>query len=220
MCSRSGARQLHEEMRAEIKRCEEKIAAKKRTSTPLRPVQIGILEGPHAQRKECDRHRFHRGIWQRGSRRRWRSRRERDAQRFGDAGEIERQRAALASAARVESPITAPTCRSPPTSATWSRAPQRSSAASTSCEHGAIQHVAPVEQFPEDKWDAIIAINLSPRSHATSSLPGMRARKWGRIINIASTHGQVASAEKSAYVSAKLGFRLTKPSRSRPPAVA
>jgi 3-hydroxybutyrate dehydrogenase len=70
-----------------------------------------------------------------------------------------------------------------------------------------IQHVAPVEQFPEDKWDAIIAINLSSAFHATkAALPGMRARKWGRIINIASAHGQVASAEKSAYVSAKHGI--------------
>src|SRR4029434_4291238 len=70
-----------------------------------------------------------------------------------------------------------------------------------------IQHVAPVEQFPEEKWDAIIAINLTSAFHSTkAALPGMRARKWGRIINIASTHGQVASAEKSAYVSAKHGI--------------
>jgi 3-hydroxybutyrate dehydrogenase len=70
-----------------------------------------------------------------------------------------------------------------------------------------IQHVAPVEQFPEDKWDAVIAINLSSAFHATkAALPGMRAAKWGRVINIASTHGQVASAEKSAYVAAKHGI--------------
>ncbi len=70
-----------------------------------------------------------------------------------------------------------------------------------------IQHVAPVESFPEDKWDAIIAINLSATFHATkAALPLMKQRKWGRIINIASTHGLVASAEKAAYVAAKHGI--------------
>jgi 3-hydroxybutyrate dehydrogenase len=70
-----------------------------------------------------------------------------------------------------------------------------------------IQHVAPVESFPEDKWDAIIAINLSAAFHATkAALPLMKQRKWGRIINIASTHGLVASAEKAAYVAAKHGI--------------
>jgi len=67
-----------------------------------------------------------------------------------------------------------------------------------------IQHVARVEQFPVDKWDAIIAINLSSAFHATRlALPAMQAANWGRIINIASVHGLVASAEKSAYVAAK-----------------
>ncbi|HEV2547033.1 MAG TPA: 3-hydroxybutyrate dehydrogenase [Stellaceae bacterium] len=70
-----------------------------------------------------------------------------------------------------------------------------------------IQHVAPVESFPEDKWDAIIAINLSAAFHATkAALPLMKQRKWGRVINIASTHGLVASAEKAAYVAAKHGI--------------
>src|SRR5258708_6603733 len=72
--------------------------------------------------------------------------------------------------------------------------------------NGGIQHVAPVESFPDDKWDAIIAINLSASFHATkAALPGMKQRRWGRVINIASTHGLVASAEKSAYVAAKHG---------------
>lgn len=67
-----------------------------------------------------------------------------------------------------------------------------------------IQHVAPVEQFPVDKWNDIIAINLSSVFHTTRlALPGMRQRNWGRIINIASVHGLVASKEKSAYVAAK-----------------
>ncbi len=69
-----------------------------------------------------------------------------------------------------------------------------------------IQHVASVETFPVEKWDAIIAINLSSVFHATRlALPGMRQRGWGRIVNIASVHGLVGSAQKSAYVAAKHG---------------
>ncbi len=69
-----------------------------------------------------------------------------------------------------------------------------------------IQHVARVENFPIEKWDAIIAINMSSAFHATRlALPGMQAKKWGRIINVASVHGLVGSAEKSAYVAAKHG---------------
>ena len=70
-----------------------------------------------------------------------------------------------------------------------------------------IQHVAPVEEFPLEKWDAVIAINLSAAFHAIrAALPHMKAKKWGRIINIASTHGLVASAQKAAYVAAKHGI--------------
>jgi 3-hydroxybutyrate dehydrogenase len=70
-----------------------------------------------------------------------------------------------------------------------------------------IQHVAPVEEFPPEKWDAVIAINLSAAFHAIrAALPNMKARNWGRIINIASTHGLVASAQKAAYVAAKHGI--------------
>ena len=70
-----------------------------------------------------------------------------------------------------------------------------------------IQHVAPVEDFPPEKWDAIIAINLSSAFHATRlALPAMKAADWGRIINLASVHGLVASAQKSAYVAAKHGL--------------
>jgi len=70
-----------------------------------------------------------------------------------------------------------------------------------------IQHVARIENFPAERWDAIIAINLSSAFHATRlALPAMQAAKWGRIINIASVHGLVASAEKSAYVAAKHGI--------------
>jgi 3-hydroxybutyrate dehydrogenase len=70
-----------------------------------------------------------------------------------------------------------------------------------------IQHVAPVHEFPIEKWDAVIAINLSAPFHLTRAvLPQMLKRNWGRIINIASTHGLVASAQKSAYVASKHGI--------------
>jgi 3-hydroxybutyrate dehydrogenase len=70
-----------------------------------------------------------------------------------------------------------------------------------------IQHVANVEDFPVEKWDAIIAINLSSAFHTTRlALPSMKTKNWGRIINIASVHGLVGSAQKSAYVAAKHGI--------------
>lgn len=70
-----------------------------------------------------------------------------------------------------------------------------------------IQHVANTEDFPVEKWDAIIAINLSSAFHTSRlALPFMKAKNWGRIINIASVHGLVASAQKSAYVAAKHGL--------------
>jgi 3-hydroxybutyrate dehydrogenase len=70
-----------------------------------------------------------------------------------------------------------------------------------------IQFVAPIEDFPDDKWDQIIAINLSAAFHATkAAVPGMKSRKWGRVINIASAHGLVASEQKVAYVAAKHGI--------------
>ena len=70
-----------------------------------------------------------------------------------------------------------------------------------------IQHVAKIEDFPVDKWDAVLAINLSSAFHATRlALPAMKAANWGRIINVASAHGLVGSAEKSAYVAAKHGL--------------
>ncbi|EMK5830217.1 3-hydroxybutyrate dehydrogenase [Citrobacter sedlakii] len=69
-----------------------------------------------------------------------------------------------------------------------------------------IQHVSPIEHFPVEKWNAILAINLSSVFHTTRlALPSMRARNWGRIINIASVHGLVASKDKAAYVAAKHG---------------
>ncbi|TIU36980.1 MAG: SDR family oxidoreductase, partial [Mesorhizobium sp.] len=74
------------------------------------------------------------------------------------------------------------------------------------------QHVAPIEEFPDDKWEAIIRINLLAAFYAIkAAVPGMKRRKWGRIINTASAHALVASPFKSAYVSAKHGIAgLTK----------
>ncbi|MEY3705938.1 MAG: 3-hydroxybutyrate dehydrogenase [Burkholderiaceae bacterium] len=70
-----------------------------------------------------------------------------------------------------------------------------------------IQHVSPVEEFPDAKWDAILAINLSSAFHTTkAAMPYMKKRRWGRIVNIASAHGLVASPFKSAYVAAKHGI--------------
>lgn len=69
-----------------------------------------------------------------------------------------------------------------------------------------IQHVAPIDEFPQEKWDAIIAINMSSVFHTTAAaLPLMRAAGWGRVVNIASAHGLTASPYKSAYVAAKHG---------------
>ncbi|KTT43878.1 3-hydroxybutyrate dehydrogenase [Pseudomonas oryzihabitans] len=69
-----------------------------------------------------------------------------------------------------------------------------------------IQHVSPVEDFPVERWDAVIALNLSAVFHTTRlALPGMRERDWGRIVNISSVHGLVASTGKAAYVAAKHG---------------
>ncbi|WP_397543135.1 3-hydroxybutyrate dehydrogenase [Roseovarius salis] len=70
-----------------------------------------------------------------------------------------------------------------------------------------IQHVAPIPEFPQEKWDAILAINLSSAFHTTAAaLPVMRERGWGRVVNIASAHGLTASPFKSAYVAAKHGI--------------
>ena len=70
-----------------------------------------------------------------------------------------------------------------------------------------IQHVAPVEEFPIEKWDAVIAINLSAAFHAVrAAVPGMKRRKWGRIINVCSAHSLAASPFKAAYVAAKHGL--------------
>ena len=132
---------------------------------------------------------------------------------FGDAQEIERLRAALAAEFKVKVAYNAADLTQP--------AQVRDMIAAATREFGAvdilvnnagIQYTARVEDFPEDRWDAVIAINLSSNFHAIKAvIPKMRERNWGRIVNIASAHGLVASAEKAAYVTAKHGvLGLTK----------
>ena len=127
---------------------------------------------------------------------------------FGDAAEIERQRAALASSARVEVAYHPADMSKPADIRDMVASAQKAfGGIDILVNNAGIQYVAPIEQFPDDRWDAIIAINLSSAFHAIkAALPGMRARKWGRIVNIASAHGLVASEQKSAYVSAKHGI--------------
>ena len=126
---------------------------------------------------------------------------------FGDPGEIDRLRAGLAAEHGVAVAYSPADVSKP--------AQIRDMVADTVRQFGGvdilvnnagIQHVAKVADFPEDRWDQVIAINLSAAFHATkAALPYMTARKWGRIVNIASAHGLVASAEKAAYVTAKHG---------------
>lgn len=127
---------------------------------------------------------------------------------FGDAAQIEKQRAELAASAKVEVAYHGADMSKPREIREMVAAAQGVfGRVDILVNNAGIQHVAPIEEFPDDRWDAIIAINLSSAFHATkAALPGMRAAKWGRIINIASAHGLVASAQKSAYVAAKHGI--------------
>lgn len=127
---------------------------------------------------------------------------------FGDAGAIEKLKRDLAEQHRVKVSYSGADMSKPAEIRQMIADAQRElGAVDILVNNAGIQFVAPVDQFPEDKWDAIIAINLSAAFHATkAALPGMKQRRWGRIINIASTHGLVASAEKAAYVAAKHGI--------------
>jgi len=110
---------------------------------------------------------------------------------FGDAAAIEAQRAGLERAHE----------------AMIAKADAEFGAVDILVNNAGIQHVAPVDEFPVDKWDAIIAINLSSAFHTTRcALPAMKRKGWGRVINIASAHALVASPFKSAYVAAKHGI--------------
>ena len=132
---------------------------------------------------------------------------------FGEPREIERIRADLASRFRIEAAYDGADMTKPEAiRAMVDKAVGRFGAVDILVNNAGIQHVAPVDEFPVDKWDAIIAINLSSAFHTTrAALPAMKKKGWGRIVNIASAHALVASPFKAAYVSAKHGLAgLTK----------
>ena len=132
---------------------------------------------------------------------------------FGDAGTIERDRASLAAtsgAAALYDP--ADMTRPEQIAAMVARAVAETGSCDIIVNNAGIQHVAPIADFPTEKFDAIIAINLSSAWHMIrAAVPHMRAKGWGRIISTASAHSLVASPNKSAYVIAKHGLAgLTK----------
>jgi 3-hydroxybutyrate dehydrogenase len=132
---------------------------------------------------------------------------------FGDSGEIEALRRRLESEHKVKVRYDAANMMEPAAIESMiKKAVDEFGAIDVLVNNAGIQHVAPIDEFPPDKWDAIIAINLVSSFHTIRhALPAMKARKWGRIINIASAHALVASPFKSAYVAAKHGVAgLTK----------
>jgi 3-hydroxybutyrate dehydrogenase len=127
---------------------------------------------------------------------------------FGDAAEIERLRAGLAEKYGVTAAFVAADMAKPAEIRKLIEAARRRfGGVDILVNNAGIQHVAKIIDFPEERWDAVIAINLSAAFHASkAALPAMIAKGWGRIINIASAHGLVASGEKAAYVTAKHGL--------------
>jgi len=127
---------------------------------------------------------------------------------FGDAAEIERLRSGLERDFDVQVAYDAADMSKPDQiEAMIASAEKRFGAVDILVNNAGIQHVAPIESFPVDRWDAVIAINLSSAFHTIRcALPAMKARGWGRIVNIASAHGLVASVEKAAYVASKHGI--------------
>jgi len=126
---------------------------------------------------------------------------------FGDAAAIEGLRGELERTHGVRALYDAADMTQPAQIAAMIAAAERElGAVDILVNNAGIQFVAPVDEFPLDKWDAIIAVNLSSAFHATrAALPGMKRRGWGRIVNVASAHGLVASPYKSAYIAAKHG---------------
>jgi 3-hydroxybutyrate dehydrogenase len=132
---------------------------------------------------------------------------------FGDAAEIERTCAGIESEYGVKAIYSPADMSKPLEIEEMIRLAERTfGSVDILVNNAGIQFVSPVENFPVEKWDQIIAINLSSAFHAIrAAVPGMKARKWGRIINTASAHSLVASPFKSAYVAAKHGIAgLTK----------
>ena len=132
---------------------------------------------------------------------------------LGDAGEIEKTRLAIEADHKVRALYSPADMTQPEQIEAMVREAEAAfGKIDILINNAGIQHVAPIEEFPVDKWNAIIAINLSSAFHAMRAvLPGMKARRWGRIINTASAHALVASPYKAAYVAAKHGIAgLTK----------
>ncbi len=127
---------------------------------------------------------------------------------FGDAAEIEEQRAGLEARFGIGAAWHgADMARPADIRDLLETAAARFGAVDILVNNAGIQHTDPVEDFPEDRWDAVIAVNLSAPFHATKAAIGpMKARGWGRIVNIASVHGLVASVHKAAYIAAKHGL--------------
>src|SRR6185503_15810441 len=126
---------------------------------------------------------------------------------FGDAAEIERLRAGLSSDCKVKVVYDAADMSKPDSIAAMMRRAGELGGVDLLVNNAGIQHVAPIDDFPPEKWDAILAINLSAAFHTVrAALPGMKKKGWGRIVNIASAHALVASPFKSAYVTAKHGI--------------
>ena len=136
---------------------------------------------------------------------------------FGDPAQVERVRGSLADAKGVRVAYSAADLsREAEIKAMIEQARRDLGGVAILVNNAGIQHVAPVQEFSVERWNSIIAINLSAAFHATRAvLSHMQERRWGRIINIASAHGVVASPNKSAYVAAKHGLLgLTRLSRS------
>ena len=132
---------------------------------------------------------------------------------FGDAADIEKQRTKLAADHAVEVRYDgADLSQQDAIETMMGKAIAEFGAVDILVNNAGIQFVAPIDEFPVAKWNAIIALNLTASFHSIRlALPAMKARKWGRIINIASAHALVASPYKSAYVAAKHGIAgLTK----------
>ena len=127
---------------------------------------------------------------------------------FGDKADIERQRSALEKEHSVKAIYSAADMTKPAEIAAMIKtAEQTLGSVDVLVNNAGIQHVAPIEEFPIDKWDQVIAINMVAAFHTIrAAVPGMKARKWGRIINTASAHSLVASPFKAAYITAKHGL--------------
>ncbi len=127
---------------------------------------------------------------------------------FGDKAAIEKERAGLEAEFKIKATYSPADMTKPAEIVEMIATAEKTfGSVDVLVNNAGIQHVASIEDFPVDKWDAIIAINLSAAFHAMrAAIPGMKKRKWGRIINTASAHGLVASVQKVAYVTAKHGL--------------